>query len=269
MKVYVGCTGWNYSDWESQFYPKGMDPQDYLPFYSKFFTYAEIDSSFQAIPDRFMTIGLNQLTPDNFRFTAKFPRLITHDSRLAGPPSDLETFFEMMKPLKGKLMALLIQLPSSLAAKEGMEKLKKMIPLFDMDFRYAIEVRHESWFNKDFYRLLSLNNICLTWSVLDSIHATSEVTADFIYLRFMGEKRANEKESSQIRNNRAAEMKAWAARLRLVQDRVNLGIIAVNNHYGGFGPASVNEFRKIIGLKAVAWDGKKKNVDPQLSSESN
>ena len=34
----------------------------------------------------------------------------------------------------------------------------------DPDFRYAIEVRHNSWFDKSFYKLRSDNNICLTWS---------------------------------------------------------------------------------------------------------
>ena len=268
MKVHVGCSGWDYADWEGQFYPKGIHPQDYLPFYSNVFSYAEIDSSFHAMPDRFATIGWNKLTPENFRFTAKFPRLITHDNRLAGPPSDIETFLEMMKPLKSKVLALLIQLPSSLTAMEGMEKLKRMIPHLDRDFRYAIEVRHASWFNKDFYKLLSSNNICLTWSVLDSIHTSYEVTADFVYLRFIGERRENEKESNQIRKNRKAEMNAWGARLKLIQTKVNLGVIAVNNHYTGFGPFGVNAFRKTIGLKPLVWDGLQEKFDQQLHSES-
>ena len=259
MKPYVGCSGWHYADWEGQFYPRGMDSQDYLPWYSKAFDYVEADATFHTMPDRFTTIGWNKLTPDNFRFTAKFPRVITHDNRLGGPPSDLETFFEMMKPLKDKLLALLIQLPSSLTAQEGMEKLKKMIPLFDKDFRYAIEVRDESWFNKDFYKLLSSNNICLTWSVLEAIHTNTEVTADFIYLRLIGDRRLDGKDPRPILRNRTPEMKAWGARLKMVQNKVNFGIVAANNQYAGFGPSTANGFRKTIGLKAAVWEGMKVN----------
>ena len=66
-------------------------------------------------------------------------------------------------------MALLIQLPSSLTAKEGVKKVEALIHLFDPGFRYAIEVRNKSWFVPEVYKLLSDNNVCLAWSQLDNI----------------------------------------------------------------------------------------------------
>jgi hypothetical protein len=48
-----------------------------------------------------------------------------------------------------------------MTAKEGLKKLGALIHILDPDFRYAIEVRNTSWFDKGVYNFLSDNNICL------------------------------------------------------------------------------------------------------------
>ena len=54
-----------------------------------------------------MTKRWASLTPDNFRFTAKFPRYITHEKRLADPDDkQLEYFFDVLRPLHNKTLAL-------------------------------------------------------------------------------------------------------------------------------------------------------------------
>ncbi len=39
----------------------------------------EIDSTFYNIPSELMVKNWNRRTPDNFRFTAKSPKIITHE----------------------------------------------------------------------------------------------------------------------------------------------------------------------------------------------
>lgn len=51
----------------------------WLPYYSEIFNYVEIDSTFYNIPSELMAREWNRRTPDNFRFTAKFPKIITHE----------------------------------------------------------------------------------------------------------------------------------------------------------------------------------------------
>jgi hypothetical protein len=53
-------------------------------------------------------------TPKNFKFTAKFPRAITHEKRLKHVDKELEQLIEAIGPLSDKMLALLIQLPPSL-----------------------------------------------------------------------------------------------------------------------------------------------------------
>ena len=49
-------------------------------------------------------------------------------------------------------------------------------------------------------------------------------------------------------------MAAWASIIKKVSDKVSLGIVAANNHYAGFGAATANEFRKMLGMKEAIWD---------------
>ena len=68
-------------------------------------------------------------TPHNFRFTAKFPKVINHDKLLVDVEEDVERFLENIKPLEKKTLALLIQLPPSLEIMRGLESLKNLLPV--------------------------------------------------------------------------------------------------------------------------------------------
>jgi uncharacterized protein YecE (DUF72 family) len=236
-------------------YPANLDCKDFLQYYSRIFDFVEIDSSFYRAPNLFMTKQWSSMTPANFRFTAKFPRLITHEKRLAKPERHLRYFFDVMHPLRRKLLALLLQLLPSLTAKEGLKKLQALIHNLDPDFRYAIEVRHRSWFdNKNVYKLLYDNNICLAWSQLDTIQTPPELTSDFTYLRFIGDRSIDEKDFGRVQKDRLKELRLWSQYVRRVKDKANYAIVAANNHYAGFGPATANSFRRMVGLKEAVWE---------------
>ncbi len=82
--------------------------------------------------------------------------------------------------------------------KRGLKKLASFIPMLSPDNRHAIEVRHRSWFDEDVYNLVSDNNICLAWSQLDSIQTPAELTSDFLYLRFIGDRSIDEKDFGKV-----------------------------------------------------------------------
>ncbi|MGH9922456.1 MAG: DUF72 domain-containing protein [Nitrososphaerales archaeon] len=107
MELYIGCSGWSYSSWQGPFYPSNVGSSAYLHYYSKVFDNVEIDSSFYRIPNAFMVRKWERTTPINFRFTAKFPKTITHDKRLDNIDIELDKFFEAMQPLHEKTLALL------------------------------------------------------------------------------------------------------------------------------------------------------------------
>ena len=70
------------------------------------FDFVEIDSSFYRIPNAFMVKNWSKKTPNNFRFTAKFPKVIAHDKRLKDVEKELELFFSSMVYLEDKISGI-------------------------------------------------------------------------------------------------------------------------------------------------------------------
>jgi uncharacterized protein YecE (DUF72 family) len=54
LQYFIGCSGWSYTSWQGPFYPRGIENNNWLKYYSKVFDYVEIDSSFYRIPNEFM-----------------------------------------------------------------------------------------------------------------------------------------------------------------------------------------------------------------------
>jgi uncharacterized protein YecE (DUF72 family) len=232
----------------------------WLPYYSQVLNYVEIDSTFYNIPSELMVKNWNRRTPDNFRFTAKFPKVITHDKRFKNVEKELSIFYETMQPLRDKLLALLIQLPPSYELREGLEDLRSYDFFFNDDFRYAIEVRHPSWFNDMAYNFFRNNDISLVWSQMDRLQTPPIVTSDFVYLRLIGDRRLAEEQFGKIQIDRSEEINRWAEKIKDIKQNekdVKIGIVAANNHYGGFGPGTVNMFRERMEMEPMTFE----NVD--------
>ncbi|MFZ0224103.1 MAG: DUF72 domain-containing protein, partial [Candidatus Nitrosopolaris sp.] len=59
---------------------------------------------------------------------------------------------------------------------EGLERLRDLVPGLDTRFRYAVEVRHTSWFQDLAYNFFANNDICMVWSQLAEIQTPPIVT---------------------------------------------------------------------------------------------
>jgi uncharacterized protein YecE (DUF72 family) len=274
LKYHIGCSGWSYSSWKGPFYPPNLENSDWLRFYSQVFDYVEIDSSFYRIPNQFMVKNWVKRTPDNFRFTAKFPKVITHDKLLVDVEEDVERFLENIEPLEKKTLALLIQLPPSLEIMPGLEGLRNLLPLLDDRFRYAVEVRHQSWFQDLAYNFFADNDLCLVWSQLARLSTPPIVTTDFLYVRFIGDRSIDEKDFGKIQKDRVLEMSNWAEQIKNVEggkergrrSEVRDAMIAANNHYAGFGPGTVNIFRNMVGMSELSWEDQQQ-IQVQLQQQ--
>ena len=267
MEFFIGCSGWSYTAWKGPFYPPNLESSEWLRYYSQKFDYVEIDSSFYKIPNQFMVMNWVRKTPDNFRFAAKFPKIITHDKHLVDVKDEVELFLKVMEPLREKTLALLIQLPPSMEIIPGLEGLRQLVPLLDSKFRYAVEVRHQSWFQDLAYNFFANNNLCMVWSQLAGIRTPPIVTTDFLYVRFIGDRSIDENNFGKIQKDRVLEMSKWARRVKRVEEEkkkenkeLSLAMIAANNHYAGFGPGTANMFRKMIGLSEITWTHERNGI---------
>lgn len=150
-QIWIGCAGWTIpSAVRAQFPEAGT----HLERYAQRFPSVEINSSFYR-PHRPATYARwADSVPDEFRFSVKMPKAITHDSRLENVAPLLETFLDEYTHLGPKLGYLLIQLPPSLAWNK-----QRDVAFFKLlrgltDVPACCEPRHATWFADDVSQVL-------------------------------------------------------------------------------------------------------------------
>lgn len=245
-RLKVGCSGWSYDFWVGPFYPPRTAQGEFLRLYSQVFDVVEVDSSFYRIPPPGMVSTWRRVTPEDFRFTAKFPKKVTHDLKLRGVEQPLERFYASFKELGPKLDAFVVQMPPSLKVERDLAALEAFLGLLRMDIPHAIEFRHRSWFQDDLYRLLEDSGVALAWSTTQYLDTPPVSTGDLLYLRMIGDRSL--KRLGTIQKDRSEEMSTWARRVKEHLEQARRVYVFFNNHFAGFGPGSVNEFRRLAGL---------------------
>ena len=249
MDLKIGCVGYSYPDWVGAFYPRHASQEEFLEMYGKVFDLLEIDSSFYRIPTPEMTREWKRLVPEGFSFTAKFPKLVTHEREFRQAKEPLDRFLRAMGELRPKAKVLLVQLAPSYTMIRGEDELFDFLKSLPKDFRYAVEFRHGSWFNETVYEELRKLEVAMAWSEVMYTEPPPVVTTDFLYLRFIGDRSL--KKLGWVQIDRTPEMKKWLTHLRAVGDKVDLAYVFFNNHFAGYGPACVDTFRGLAGLPPV------------------
>ena len=255
MEIKIGCTGWSYDGWAGSFYPKRLSKSDWLQYYSKIFPITEINSTFYKIPDQVITKKWNLDTPENFRFTAKFPSIITHEKKLKNVKEQVFQFLSAFTPMYEKLIALVLQLPPSFTFDEAKPRLEELFSLLPPDFKYPIEGRHESWFTKEALDYLAEKNYCLVWNEVQGVNNPARLTSDYIYLRLIGDRTISEF-GKKVRD-KTDVLQKWSENVKKIQDKIHLSMIMANNHFEGFGPETANTLRMQLGLSDLIWEEKK------------
>lgn len=213
--VRIGISGWRYPSWRGVFYPKGLVQRNELAYAAGTFRTIEINGTFYALqrPESFRAWHVE--TPDDFVFAVKAPRYITHMRRLKEAERPLANFLASGILLLGdKLGPILWQLPPSLSFKaERLDTFLGLLPRTtgqaatlardhedrlagrawtetdaERPLRHALEVRHDSFRDPNFIRLLRRHGVALV--VADAVDwpRLMDVTADFVYCRLHGAK---------------------------------------------------------------------------------
>ncbi|HYU11612.1 MAG TPA: DUF72 domain-containing protein, partial [Stellaceae bacterium] len=91
--IRVGIGGWVYPPWRGSFYPAGLPQAQELAHASRHLTAIEINGTFynSGRPDSFRKWRGD--TPEDFIFSLKGPRFVTHRTELASAGGGLDLFF--------------------------------------------------------------------------------------------------------------------------------------------------------------------------------
>jgi uncharacterized protein YecE (DUF72 family) len=171
-----------------------------------------------------------------------------------GVRAPLNQFLQVVSTLGDKLGALLFQFPPSFQAAR-LPVLQRFLPLLTDEFRFALEVRHPSWYTakilgSDELKLteaLRKSNVC--WAATDypRLPPTIIRTTDFLYLRWIGQHGSYQNHDHE-RIDLSDRLKSWWG---LIQSQ--LGDLSAlygffNNDYAGFAAGTANRFKGIAGL---------------------
>lgn len=242
----IGTSGFSYRDWLGNFYPQFCPQADFLKFYGSRFRTVEIDATFYRIPTVQTVQKWAKTTPDNFVFAAKFPRTVTHEGDESSRVETVRTFVEVMKHLDSKLGPLLLQFPYSFKPDQS-DLLMRILEALPSSGLFAIEVRNRKWLDhKDLIRVLSDKRIALCLIDHPWMPRVKVKTADFQYLRFLGDRRKIENDFSYVRFERDEELNWWR---ELIAEYANDGVncyVYFNNHYSGHAPTTAEKLSELI-----------------------
>ena len=243
--IFLGTSGWSYKEWEGVFYQKGEKRK--LRAYSRVFSTVEIDSTFYRYPSKGMVMGWLRYSPSNFVFSAKLPKVVTHDKKLGlkgDIAADLKSYLEVMRPLQlgGKLACLLIQLPPKYSYNP--ENLEAFFELLDPLFKYAVELRNLSWMRDETWQLLEKYGVA--YVNVDEPLLPSEVhlTADFTYFRWHG--RGERPWFDYLYSKE--EIDEWIPKVEIAAGKVKKIYGYFNNHFHGYAPENCLYLLEKLGL---------------------
>ena len=228
--IHVGTSGWSYAHWKGPFYPHALPSDQMLEYYAQHFRSVEINSSFYRLPDKKTLQHWYDNTPDDFLFTAKASRYITHMKKLKDPLKSVPAFLDCISLLKDKLGPVLFQLPPHWRFNTA--RLAGFLDSLDDRFRYTFEFRDHSWLNGEAFELLARHNAAFCIYELEGFGTPEVITADFIYVRLHGPDGAYQGSySHKALSARAETFMEWALQGKQVYcyfDNDQLGYAAKN-----------------------------------------
>ncbi|WP_316786794.1 DUF72 domain-containing protein [Pedobacter frigiditerrae] len=173
------------------YYPEEFQDKSRLCYYASLMDTIEINSSFYKIPQAATLKKWAATVPDEFRFTFKLFKEITHHKDLAFDVAVVEKFMQVTSHVGQKKGCLLVQFPPSIRINHLLQlgRLMGILRANDpsMEWKIALEFRHPSLYVDEIYKLLETHQMGMV--LHDKTPANSpilETHPDFVYLRFHG-----------------------------------------------------------------------------------
>ena len=201
-QICAGASGYSFKEWKGTFYPEDLKPDAMLKWYAERLPTVEINNTFYQMPKASVLDNWAKCTPEDFRFSIKASRRITHMSRLRAETAadSVAYLYKNLETLGAKRGPVLFQLPPFL--KKDVVRLAEFLQLLPKNHNAAFEFRNESWFADEVYDLLRHSGASLCFSEReDNAPPPLVETAPWGYVRL------------RLENYSDRDLQQWAERL--------------------------------------------------------
>ena len=185
--IRVGIGGWVFPPWRGTFYPKGLKQAEELNYASRHLTAIEINGTFYGLQKPASYQKWRAETPDDFVFSLKGTRFVTHRRELETAGESLDRFFNSgVTELGAKLGPIVWQFAPFLPFDEAnfaafLELLPKRAG--NLKLRHVLEVRHKSFADPAFIKMMTQHGATIAQVEDEKYPEFDAITADFVYAR--------------------------------------------------------------------------------------
>jgi uncharacterized protein YecE (DUF72 family) len=256
MQIWIGTSGFSYSDWVGAFYPPGTSSRGMLACYVQHFPLVELNFTFYRAPTPAMLARLGDQTPDGFQFIVKLPRSLSHEE----DPSDLLGFGRAVEELKrrGRLLGLLCQLPQATHRGPHPEAWLRQLAAELGDYRLAVEFRHRSWYHPEvpvWLREHNLDLVAVDVPDLDRLYPRGLVySGPDLYIRFHSRHAANWYLSDKERYDydfTDEALREWVEALGSAPKETRSARLLFNNCHHAQAPINAQRMRALLAERSA------------------
>lgn len=234
----IGTSGWSYAHWQHGFYT-GVPRRDWLGFYATHFRTVEINATFYRRQSHATLTHWCDSVPQDFTFTLKANRYITHSKRLRDPDAAVATERDNNLALADRLAAVLWQLPQNLG--RDMQRLEDFArALSCWRAAHVIEFRHASWFTEEVAQCLRHYRIGNCLSDAADWPCWEKITAPLVYIRLHGHSRTYASRYSQ------PQLERWAALITPLLDEGRRVHVYFDNDAAGHAPRDAQRLCQLL-----------------------
>ena len=268
VNILIGCAGGSYQDWLGVFYPKTLKPRQFLPYYSKFFDYTEVNSTFYNLPNEATVQKWLKDVPNDFRFTIKIWRNITHKKE--DREGAIRAFFARFKVLEPKIKGFLLQFPPQFRySDKHNNQLKHLLDKITTEKPIFIEFRDNAWFDPEYLStFIDGEKRVLVTNYKEGIQPIYLDNQKTYFIRFIGDREITkfdhiQRSQDEILEEVKQKLNSWER-----QPGIREALVTFNNHFRGFSPQDANEFREDMKIPYRDFKGrlvKEQKKQPSLT----
>jgi uncharacterized protein YecE (DUF72 family) len=253
--IRLGTSGYSYDDWKGYFYPESLPKPEMLTFYSRELRSTEVNFTYYAMPNPRTLAAMAKKTPDDFVFTLKATKEMTHDR--TADQNLFNSFRLALEPLieVGKFGCVLAQFPNSFHPEAGSRDYLRQFKERLTDLPVVVEFRNSAWLSEatfDLLRELNLGFCCVDEPRLKGLLPPLAVaTSSIAYVRFHGRnaKQWWQHEEAWQRYDYSysdEELAEWVPKIAALNREVATTYVFTNNHWHGQAVQTVRQLKFLL-----------------------